>query len=399
VRTISVEERRARLARRHFLAPGLRAANAVELASGLVGLHATDPGTVYLAARARMQDASVAQVEQALYEERSLLRLIGMRRTMFVLPLDLAAVVRAACTDAIALAQRRRYAKTIQDAGIADDGEAWLASAAKATLKALEARGEAFAAELSRDVPRLREKFHYGEGKKWAGSQSMTTWVLFLLAAEGAIVRGRPRGAWTSSQWRWVRADSWLSTPLPRLEPESARAELARRWLATYGPATMTDLKWWSGWSVTQTRAALATLDTVEVDLEGRPGVALSDDIESEPSPEPWVALLPALDPTVMGWKEREWYLGEHGSALFDSSGNAGPTVWASGRIVGGWAVRKDGEVVFRLLENVGSEAVAAVEAEAERLGAWLGETNVIPRFGTPLERELASQGSDPEGV
>ena len=219
----------------------------------------------------------------------------------------------------------------------------------------------------------------------------MTTWVLFLLAAEGRVVRGRPRGTWTSSQWRWVPAGSWLAAPLPRLEPEPARAELARRWLAAYGPATVADLKWWSGWSLTHTRAALAAIGAVEVDLDGTPGVVLPDDLEPEPASEPWVALLPALDPTVMGWKERTWYLGEHGPALFDTVGNAGPSVWWEGRIVGGWAARKDGEVAFRLLQDPGADAHAAVEAEAERLAAWLGETKVIPRFGTPLERELAA--------
>ena len=51
VRRFSVEERRSRLARRHFLASPAR--DPVELAGGLVGLHATDPVTVYLSARAR----------------------------------------------------------------------------------------------------------------------------------------------------------------------------------------------------------------------------------------------------------------------------------------------------------------------------------------------------------
>ena len=54
----------------------------------------------------------------------------------------------------------------------------------------------------------------------------------------------------------------------------------------------------------------------------------------------PWVALLPGLDSTVMGWKERAWFLGGHQHALFDVNGNAGPTVWCNGRIVGGWAHR-----------------------------------------------------------
>ena len=117
MRTISVEERRARLARRHFLAPGSHARDAVELAGGLVGLHATDPATVFLAARARGVEG--AELERALYEERTVLRMIGMRRTLFVLPLDLAAVVQAACTESILAASRRRYAKLIEGGGIA----------------------------------------------------------------------------------------------------------------------------------------------------------------------------------------------------------------------------------------------------------------------------------------
>jgi hypothetical protein len=392
VRRISVEERRARLARRHFLAPGAQAGDLVELADGLAGIHATDPATVFLAARTRLRKPAVEEVERALYDERSVLRMIGMRRTLFVFSLELAAVVQAACTQAIAAAQRRRFAKQIEEGGIAADGEAWLDRACAAALKALEALGEAYATELSAEVPRLRKKVSFGAGKKWAGSVSMTTWVLFLLAADGLVVRGRPRGAWTSSQWRWAPAASWLHTPLPRQEPETARIALARTWLAAFGPATVADLKWWTGWSLGDTRAALGAIDAVEVDLHGSPGVVLAEDDAAEtPPPEPWVAFLPALDPTVMGWKERGWYLGEHGPPLFDSAGNAGPTVWWEGRIVGGWAVRPDGEVVYRLLEDVGADAVAAVEAEAARLSTWLGEMRVIPRFATPLARELVA--------
>jgi hypothetical protein len=389
VRRFSVEERRARLARRHFLASGAR--DPVELAGGLVGLHATDPVTVYLSARARMEDLSISELERTLYEERSLLRMIGMRRTLFVFPLDLAAVVKAACTESIAEAQRRRYAKLIEEAGMTSDGLAWLEDAADATLQALESRGHAFASELSREVPQLREKLSFGEGKKWAGTIGMTTWVLFLLAAEGRTARGRPRGTWTSSQWSWAPAGSWLSDPLPELDPEAARAELASRWLAAYGPATVTDVKWWTGWRLGQTRAALAAIGAAEVDLDGTPGIALAHDLESEPEPEPWAALLPALDPTVMGWKERDWYLGEHGPALFDRNGNAGPTVWWDGRVVGGWAGRGDGAIAFRLLEDVGPDALRAIETEAERLERWLDGTKVTPRFATPLAKELVA--------
>src|SRR4029450_857789 len=274
--------------------------------------------------------------------------MIGMRRTLFVLPLELAAVVKAACTDSIAEAQRRRYAKLIEEGGITTDGRVWLEVAAEATLRALESRGPVYAAELSAEVPQLRESIAYGEGTTWAGKVAMTTWVLFLLAAEGQIVRGRPRGAWTSSQWSWSPAESWLQAPLATFEPEAARAELASRWLTSYSPATVADLKGWRGWNLTQTRKALDEIGAVEGALDGTPGVALPDDLEAEPEPKPWGALLPSLDPTVMGWKERAWYLGEHAAALFDRNGNAGPTVWWNGRVVGGWAGRKEGGIVLR---------------------------------------------------
>jgi hypothetical protein len=97
------------------------------------------------------------------------------------------------------------------------------------------------------------------------------------------------------------------------------------------------------------------------------------------------------LDTTVMGWTERDWLLGPHGPRLFDRSGNPGPTVWWDGRVVGGWAQRPSGEIVYRLLEDVGAEAIAAIDAEAARLTAWLGPARVTPRFRTPLERELSS--------
>jgi hypothetical protein len=391
LRRIGVEERRARLALRHHLAPAARSAAPAEVARDLVGLHGTDPASVFLAAWARLRAPEVEAVQRAMYEERALLRVLGMRRTMFVVSADLLPVVHAACTRAIAAQQRKLLLQLVGRAGISDDPEGWLRGVEQATMRALADRGEALGAELSKDVPGLREQLHLAAGKPYEAKVNVATRVLFLMAADGLIIRGRPRGTWTSSQFRWAPLEKWLPGGVPEMPAEAAQAELARRWLAAFGPGTAADLKWWTGWTAREVERALAQVGAAEVELDGGAGLVLPGDLEPVPAPAPWAALLPALDPTAMGWSGRAWYLGEHGPALFDRSGNVGPTVWWRGRIVGGWAQRKDGEVALRLLEDVGAEGVAAVEAEAERLGRWFGAVRVTPRFRTPLERELSA--------
>jgi hypothetical protein len=211
------------------------------------------------------------------------------------------------------------------------------------------------------------------------------------LAADGRIVRGRPTGPWTTNQYSWATIESWLPAGFEDLAVDKAQAELARRWLAAFGPAPVSDLRWWTGWTAGEVKRALTEIGPEEVDLDGSTGITLRGDVEPAKRTQPRAALLPGLDPTVMGWFERRWFLGDHGAALFDRTGNAGPTVGWEGRVVGGWAQRKDGEVVFRILEDIGRDAIAAVRAEAERLRVWIGSARITPRFRTPIERALSS--------
>jgi Winged helix DNA-binding domain len=388
---VTLAERRARLAVRHHLAPSQRAGSPEQVAHDLVGLHATDPASVYLSVTARLATPAVAPVEHALYEARSLVRMLGMRRTMFVVTRELAPLVQAACTTAIARQERRRLLAILAEANVSSEPAAWLEEVEQAALDALAYLGEATAAQLGQVEPRLRQPLLLAQGKSYAARQSVSTRVLFLLAAEGRLVRGRPRGSWISSQFRWSTIERWLGSPLAPCSTSAAQIELVRRWLVGYAPGTLEDLRWWTGLTAREVKQALAQLPVVELELDGASGVMLDDQLEPIPPPEPWVALLPALDPAVMGWAGRGWFLGPHAPALFDRTGNVGPTVWSDGRIVGGWAQRSDGVVRVRLLEDVGQEAAAAIAAAAEQLGAWLGPVRVTPRFRTPLERELSS--------
>ncbi len=387
---MTVEERRARLAVRHRLAAGARSDDPVAIADGLVALHGTDPSSVFLSTAARMITPAVAPLERALYDDRRLVRTLCMRRTMFVLAVPLVPIVQAACTDALVPAQRKRTLGMMTDAGIADAANE-LAALETATVAAIGAAGEATGAELSKLVPGLGRQILVGVGTKWEGTIGLTTRVLFLLSTEQKVVRGRPKGSWTSSQYRWSPMSSWLPETVVPPTADEARVELCRRWLGAFGPAPVSDLKWWTGLTLGQVRKAVLALDVTEVDLDGALGLVLTDDLAPTPAPDPWVALLPSLDPTTMGWHQRDWYLGGHANTLFDTNGNAGPTVWCDGRIVGGWAQRRSGEVRSELLEDIGADAAAGVEAEAARLTSWLGDVRVTPRFPTPLQRRLSA--------
>ena len=392
MRHIGTAERRARMGVRHRLAAGTQEDGVAPAAESVVALHATDPATVYLSALARMRGDDVGAVEDALYDERSLVRLLGMRRSMFVVPRDLAPIVQAACSRTIAQAQRRRLVKLLDDAGVAADAAAWVADVEKSVLRALRARGEAIAAELAEDEPRLRTSLVMAEGKPYQATQNITSRVLFQLAIDGHIVRGRPRGGWTTNNYSWSPMESWLPGGMPEHDPGQSRAELVRRWLAAFGPAPLSDLKWWTGLGARELAPAVSSVGAVEVDLGGGGGgLVLADDVDEVERPEPWVALLPGLDPTPMGWHRRDWYLDERtAAAVVDRTGNIGATVWCDGRVVGGWAQRRSGEIVYRLLEDIGAEGRAAVEDAAAALAKRIGAARVTPRFPAPLDKALA---------
>ena len=389
---MGVEERRARLVRRHRLHPAVRASDALEVTRSLVVLHATDAVTVFLSVQARTDGVAPVDIERALYDERALIRMLGMRRTLFVMPRDLVPIVHAACTRTIAARERKRLEKFIVDSEITTRPAPWLARAAKAALAELDARGEAQTTDLTKAVPALAKRLRFGVGSKFEATQSVGSRVCSRSSRWRACVfRGRPRGTWISPQFRWVPVATWLGGEIEAMDQAVAQAELLRRWLGAFGPATETDIRWWTGWTAREARAALAAVPHELVDLDGATGFVLEGDVEPTEPLEPAAALLPTLDPTTMGWKERDWYLGPHASILFDSNGNAGPTVWWDGRVVGGWSQRRDGEIVYRVLEDVGADAVEAVEKEAERVAEWLGDVRFSPGFLPPFQRELAA--------
>lgn len=386
MRAFSIDERRNRLARRHFLSTD-DPAPLTRMIGGLVGLHATDPATPYLSLWARSPGFVTADLEAQLYRKRSALRHLAMRRTLWLVSSDDLPMIQSASSARVAENERRRLAADVRKAGVAADGERWLERACATVLRHLGDSGPASSTELRAALPELAGSYDPAPGKPWGGQVPLAPRVLTVLSARGEIVRGPNDGPWTTSRPRWARTGDWLGTPVQAPPPHAAQADLTRRWLAAFGPATTADIKWWLGTTLTAARKALSEIGAVEVELQGGTGWALPDDLDPEPAAPPWCALLPGLDVTTMGWFQREWYLGDHRDQVFDRNGNAGPTAWWNGRVVGGWYQDDGDRVRVQLLEDPGRDGRRALQRRADELTSWLDGVRISPRFPSPLSK------------
>ena len=148
----------------------------------------------------------------------------------------MAAVVQASSSLALLPTQRKLNLTLLAEAGV-EEPERWLAEASEAVVAALERRGEATAVELGGEVPGLRQQVVGAAGTKWAATQGMAGRVLLQLGIEGRVVRGRPRGSWRSSQYRWATMAGWLGEQgmlTPAFELAFAAIPLPTAMLASY---------------------------------------------------------------------------------------------------------------------------------------------------------------------
>ncbi len=378
MRHVTDEERRARIAQRHGIAPAQRHGDPVAATEAMTVLHATEPATVYLSLVARVDGLTVADIDRVLYDDRSLVKQLAMRRTVFVFPRDLLPAAWGSASARVAGQLRPRLVKEVEQGGLADDGVAWLDRACAAVVDLLDDGSELSAQAIRERLPVLEGRIDLAVGKKYAANVSISPRVLTQLGVDGLITRGRNGGHWRVSRPQWTSMTAWLGAHEPPWKADEGWAELVRRWLWTFGPGTAADVQWWLGGTAGIVKQALATLGAEQVGLaDGQTGWLLPDDLDEVAYDAHWAALLPVLDPTVMGWKSRDFYLGPHAPHLFDSNGNAGTTAWWNGRIVGCWVQDEAGVVGLRYVEKVPKAGEKALQAEADRLTAWLDGVRV----------------------
>jgi uncharacterized protein YcaQ len=391
------------LAHKQHLLPTSRLTDVLQVSRDIAGLHATSATGPYLSLWARTPNFRREMLEEALYEQRTLVKLLCMRVTLHAVPSDEASFFIQACRIYIERRTPPRYrgGGLLAQAGLCTEQEAGetLGKLQRHVLTVLAERGPSTTQEIAEAVPEFQAKIRHDVGKPYEGEFSIGTRLMSSMCAQGLLVRTRVRGSWRSNLYEYAPLADWLpGVDLASVTAQEARTWLVRRYLAAFGPARADDVKWWTGFTKTDTKKALAALEpeVVEVTVEemGSRYLMLAGDAERAvgfvaPS-DPFACLLPSLDPYIMGYRDRRRFLAEeHRPRLFDRAGNSVPTVLMNGRVVGAWGQHKDGTVRYDLLEQITAEERAHLEAEVARLESFLDGEYLPSGFLTPSFKAL----------
>ena len=396
--SVTIEQVNAFLWRKQHLAPGSAGSDASSVVRDVVALHATSALTPYLSLRARVADFRLAQLDAELYTEHHLVKLLCMRQTVHVVPLSELRTVTAATGDRLRRNAKRELGQLLRWFGASGPIEeaATLARLEAAIADVITVRGPSTAAELSEAIPELKRRFRYAPDKPYSSVVSLGSVLLPRLTLLGLLMRGRPRGSWRSNQHEYALPRDWLpQSDLPPISADQAQMQLLRQYLRAFGPASLEDAAWWTGWSKGETQRALSALAgqvaLIDIHNLGAGFCLLADDLPKLLSTPPLtggaVQLLPSLDGYIMGFHNRSRFLpAEHYDQVFDRSGNAFATVWVDGRVVGIWREADHGLEAL-IWDELAREEIAA---EATRLGAflWRADGNQTEYTGKVVVRQ-----------
>jgi hypothetical protein len=319
------------------------------------GVQAQDPRAGRLGFRARSARIDAADVDRARTEERSLLRTWAMRSTMHLLATDDAAWMAPLFQAGIAADSGRRLGQLGMDSPAQR-------KALRAIERALERDGFLGRTELVRSL----------DGLGIEVDASRRVHLFRLAVAEGIACLGPDSGAETLL----ALARDWLDEP-PRHDRDAALAELARRYLRAFGPATEIDFAGWAGLGLRDVRAALGRIagELAEV----RVGETRAWTLRRSPRRPRGriVRLLPAWDNYLMGHRDRD-FIAEpvNWRRIMPGGGLLRPVILVDGVAAGTWGLRRTGgaaRVALNPFGELDDATMRAIEAEVADIGRFEG--------------------------
>jgi hypothetical protein len=347
-------------------------AGAAEIVRALCGVQAQEAAAAALSVWARSAWPVAADIESARTQERSVVRTWGMRGTLHLLTAeDLGWLLPLLGPIFVAGGRRRRA-----ELGLDDET---CAQGIRIIGQALASYGPLTRAELVEQLA-LHGLRIEGQARPH---------LLARAALEGHICLGPDRGA----EPTYVLLADWIAYH-PVRSPDAARAELARRYLDAYGPATPDDLATWSGLALGAARTSWERMadQLVEVEVAGQPAWMLkahADRLDEALESSPVVRLLPRFDTYLLGYRSRDLVVApEYARRINAGGGIVHPTLVVDGRALGTWKSARQGhglEVLVQPFNMLAPEVYPALEAEVADLARFLGVQTALRVLTPPL--------------
>lgn len=345
---------------KHHLAEDPRTGDHLQIVRDIGGLHATLATTPYISLFLRSKSFNKKDLDELLYERRLLGKVRYARKTVYILPKERVTIAYSAM-KALLLTRFEVY---IQHLGLIQDEYEEITQAILGIVKGNGKTAKEIKAELKKDLN--------------------ISAIVNLMCDQDLLIRGKPKSGWKSNIHTYYPFNEYFpDLDLSGMDEIQAKERMVRHYLSSYAPVTITDISWWTGFPKGDVKRILdvSKNDLISVGLSGISGayIMFSSDFESlnsfEVSSKPQVHLLPALDPYLMGFKDRQRLLDDiHFSRVYDRSGNATNAILVNGRISGvwDWVDQKDPEIKFHLFEKAGAEVKKIITSKATQLGHFI---------------------------
>ena len=356
----------------HGLAPRLQREAFLEIPSRLYGIHAQVMSAAELALGARTDGLAPQDVQDALWQHRTLVKTWAMRGTLHLLTAaDLPLHAAARTIDPLGWIDYEAH-------GISQKQREAFLEAVPDVLGSEPMTREQLATAVADRVgsPVLGDLI---ASSKW-GSPLKT------FAFRGDLCFGPNQG----KNVTFVNPKKWLRDWKP-IEPEVAFQEIARRYLHAYGPLTPRNFaRWWNEGRVNVAKRVFKQIeDELEpVDVEGWKAVALRSTVEEmqQSTVSGVVRLLPMFDAYVLdiGRMGEPILAKQYWKRIFRMQGWTTAVVLVDGLIKGVWDYKTQNTqttVTVEMFDAPTKSIQQGIEAEASRLGEFLN-TEVIVEYG-----------------
>jgi Winged helix DNA-binding domain len=330
----------------------------------LCGIQAQDAHAAALAVRVRSVGLAGGDVEQARVQERSIIRTWGQRGTLHLLATEDLGWLLPLLGPIFVAGDRTRRAEL----GLDED----------TCTRGISAIRDILANQGALTRAELVEQLAVRTGIRLEGQAAPH--LLFRAALEGIVCLGPDRG----SKPTYVLIDDWIEGGARALSlaRDAACAELARRYLAAYGPAEPDDLAAWSGLLMSDVRAAGKSIanDITDVEVAGRPAWMPREHLvwlDEFPAPAHVVRLLPGFDTYLLGYRSRTLVVSpQYARRINAGGGMVHPTLIVDGLAMGTWKLQRQKssvDVVLEPFEELVSEIQLDLEAEVQDIARFLG--------------------------